>query len=115
MSIQTLKIDLATYETEKAIAQKELDNFEYEISESEWDDILNECSDDICIGDLSFTPSEIIKNCDPTAYRCGKSDYESTFDLDDLEEYNELKEKIADLEIEIEAIEEKIFELENEQ
>ena len=55
---------------------------------------------------MEFYASDILKSCDPVAYRCSKSDYESNFDLDDCEEYNDLKD-------ELEALEDQLSDLEN--
>lgn len=42
-----------------------------------YDDILDECYPTTEIGGISFTASQILKNCDPIAYRCGISDESS--------------------------------------
>jgi hypothetical protein len=42
-----------------------------------YDDLLNECYGEIKLGDLVFSPAEIIKTLDPIAYRCGVADFES--------------------------------------
>lgn len=112
MSIKTLKIDLATYQAELKQAQSELKNFEYEISYSEWDNILDDADNNVIVCGIEFSPSCVLKNCDPTAYRCGKSDYESNFDLEECGEYQELQNTISDLENEIEDLEYKIHDLE---
>lgn len=41
-----------------------------------YDDLLNECYGEIKLGDLVFSPAEIIKTLDPIAYRCGLADFE---------------------------------------
>lgn len=41
-----------------------------------YDDLLNECYGDIVLGNLTFSPAEIIKTLDPIAYRCGLADFE---------------------------------------
>jgi hypothetical protein len=40
-----------------------------------YDDLLNEAGT-YTIGTLEFLPSDILKNCDPIAYRCGLADFE---------------------------------------
>lgn len=112
MSIQTLKIDLATYKKELEQAQDKSNNFEYEISNSEWDNILDDAESNVFVSGIEFSPSYVLKNCDPTAYRCGKSDYEASFDLDACGEYQELQNTISDLETEIKDLEYKIHDLE---
>lgn len=56
---------------------------DYEL-ETIYDEILNDSYGEIKLGYLTFYPADIIKNCDPIAYRVGLSDFEST-----LEEENE--------------------------
>lgn len=61
-------------------------------AETNYDDILDESYDEIKIGSCTFTPSQVLLNCDPTAYRCGISDYQnslyedSMYDLEDGQE-----------------------------
>ena len=40
-----------------------------------YDEMLDECYDEFKIGEMTFYPSDILKSCDPVAYRCGFSDY----------------------------------------
>lgn len=40
-----------------------------------YDETLNEMGE-IEIGSLKFWPADILKNCDPIAYRCGLADFE---------------------------------------
>jgi hypothetical protein len=51
--------------------------------EEMYDDILNDSYGEIKLGYLTFSPADIIKNCDPIAYRVGLSDFESTFETDE--------------------------------
>ena len=53
---------------------------EQEVSEDEFDDFIDECEEVITIFGMKFNPSRILKELDPIAYRCSKSDYESTLD-----------------------------------
>ena len=67
---------------------------EYEIEEIEvallddneieeaYKDMLNEQYEEVIIADIPFSASEILENCDPTAYRVGLADIE-----EDLQEY----------------------------
>lgn len=41
-----------------------------------YDDLLDECYGEIKLGNLTFLPSEIIKNLDPIAYLEGLADFE---------------------------------------
>lgn len=104
-NLETLKAQIAKLESAIVIKQSELDNFEYECSESEFDEMLDDCHETYNLGGMTFYPSDILKSCDPIAYRCGKSDYESEYDLDDCEEYNDLKGELEILEYELELLE----------
>lgn len=93
--------------------QAEIRNFYYESTDDEYDSYLDECYGDIDVCGSTFSASYALKNLDPTAYRCGKSDYDSEKDLDDVPEYvtlteelEELEDKETDLENEIEELEE---------
>lgn len=93
--------------------QSEINNFEFEISESDFDSYLDD-EQSVTVCGLEFYPSDILKNCDPIAYRCAKSDYESNYDLDDVEEYCDLKDELEELESELEDFESELEELESE-
>lgn len=93
--------------------QREIDGFEYEISESDFDSYLDD-EGSVTVCGLEFYPSGILKSCDPIAYRCAKSDYESSYDLDDVEEYCDLKEELEALESELEDLESELEGLQNE-
>lgn len=45
--------------------------------DSNYDDILDECYPTFKMGYLEFYPSQILRECDPVAYRCGVSDEQS--------------------------------------
>jgi hypothetical protein len=40
-----------------------------------YDAFLNDCYEVVTIGYSEFYPADILKNCDPIAYRCGFGDY----------------------------------------
>lgn len=52
--------------------------------EDNYDDYLDDCNEDVVIGSLTFSPSTVLERCDPVAYRCGLSDYQSA-QLEDAE------------------------------
>ena len=93
--------------------QVEIRNFSYESTDDEYDSYLDECYGDLDVCGSTFSASYALKNLDPTAYRCGKADYDSEKDLDDVPEYvtlteelEELEDKETDLENAIEELEE---------
>lgn len=91
--------------------QSEINNFEYEISESDFNEFLDEIEQPVNVCGMQFYPSDILKSCDPTAYRCAKSDYESNYDLDEVEEYTDLKDELEALESELEELESELEDL----
>ena len=93
--------------------QSEIDSFEYEISEGDFDEFLDD-EGSVTVCGMEFYPSDILKSCDPIAYRCAKSDYESNYDLDDVEEYADLKEELEYLESELEDFESELEDLQSE-
>lgn len=58
---------------------------------------LLDCDGPISIGTLKYYPSEILKKCDPIAYRCGLLDYIDSIDLEEISEYQELQTKLEEL------------------
>ena len=46
--------------------------------EEMFDEMLDECYPVVKIGELTFYPSQILKNCDPIAYRISLSEYEDS-------------------------------------
>lgn len=109
MNIIELKKAIADKKLEIEGMQQVIENFEYSATESEYDDFLDEVDLGCEIAGLFFTPSQILKKCDPIAYRCGKSDFESEKDLEDVEEYQDLLAELAGLEEELEDLETEIF------
>jgi hypothetical protein len=49
---------------------------DYEIEQS-YSDLLDDIYPSYVINGMEYMPSDILKNCDPIAYRVGLSDYES--------------------------------------
>lgn len=39
------------------------------------DEMLDECTDQIQIGNLTYDPSDVLKSTDPVAYRCSVNEY----------------------------------------
>ena len=92
-------------------AQSNIETFEYECSDDEFCDWIDSIYPEISIGSLTFSPSEIMKELDPIAYRCSKSDYESNFDLDDCEEYTDMVEQLESLNNELEDLQSELSDL----
>jgi len=93
--------------------QSEIDSFEYEVSEEDFDSYLDD-EGPVTLYGMGFYPSDILKNCDPIAYRCGKSEYESNIDLNGVAEYADLKDELEALEFELEDLESELEDLRSE-
>ena len=94
--------------------QKEIDSFEYSCTEYEYDEMLDDVYGDVEICEMNYSSSQALKLLDPTAYRCGKADYEANYDLDNCEEYSDLKDELESLEDQLSDLENDLDEL-NEQ
>jgi hypothetical protein len=55
-------------------------------NEERYDEFLDEVYGEVQIGTLTFYPSDILKSCDPIAYRVGLSDYEDMIESEEGEE-----------------------------
>lgn len=97
------ELDAAIVLKEEAIAecQADINSFEYSCTEDEFDNYLDETYPDADVCGFTYNASYALKELDPTAYRCMKADYESEYDLDDCDEYIELKEELERLEQEL--------------
>lgn len=109
--IEMLESKIDVIKTKVEIKQNEINSFEYEVSENDFDAFLDDIGESVTVFGMEFYPSDILKSCDPIAYRCAKSDYESNYDLDDCEEYCDLKAELEELESELEELESDLEEL----
>ena len=95
---------------EKQQEQIELDPYDYE---DQFDESLDDSIPEIEIGCLTYSPSHVLKNIDPTAYRCSLNDFIDSLDVEDSDEYKALQEEIDQLKSDIEDLENEIEDLEN--
>jgi hypothetical protein len=51
-----------------------------------FDEMLNEVYPEYSMGWVSFTPAQILKECDPIAYRIALSEFEDFFQEEEKEE-----------------------------
>ena len=112
--IRHLERDIEDKQGEICSAQVNIENFEYEASESEFDEFLDELEGRVTVAGMEFYPSDILKSCDPIAYRCAKNDFESSYDLDNCEEYKDLKDELEALENQLSDLENDLSELNDE-
>ena len=111
-TIEQVQTEIENLELNIIELKVEIDNFEYTSTEAEFDEYLDELGEQHASVD-SFHPSDILKNCDPVAYRCAKSDYESNFDLADCTEYTNMVEELESLESDLESLQDELNGLES--
>lgn len=78
--------------------QHDIDSFEYSCTDDEYDEMLDDVYGDVEICGMNYSSIQALKLLDPVAYRCAKNDYESDYDLDNCEEYSDLKDELESLE-----------------
>ena len=89
-------------ELKEQITETEEEIKDYECGEedkiSEYEEYLDSVYPIIEIGDCTFNPSEVLKQCDPIAFRCGFNDWADVeiTNLNDVLE--DLKSKLEDAE-----------------
>ena len=49
-----------------------------------YDEMLDDCHDDVKICGMTYATSRALKDVDPIAYRCGFSDYTATLEEDNI-------------------------------
>ena len=112
-TIEQVQAEIENLELNISKLKSEIDNFEYSLTEAEFDEYLDEDGvQHTSVG--SFYPSDILKSCDPVAYRCAKSDYEGNFDLDDCVEYTDMVGELESLGSDLESLKDELKDLENE-
>ena len=116
MNIQVNELqNVITSINAEIVAKKDaISSFEYSCTESEHDDFLDRIYDEINICGLTYSASWALKNIDPIAYGCSKSEYESNFDLEYCAEYTEKRDELEQLQDELEQLQDELDDLENE-
>ena len=104
------KMQSVIADKEKQQEQIELDPDNYE---DQFDESLDESIPEIEIGCLIYSPSHVLKNVDPVAYRCSLNDFVDSLDVEDSYEYKTLQDEIDQLQSDIEDLENEIEDLEN--
>lgn len=106
--MKELMAKIEAKKAEVAAKQNEIDSFELDIDDyvEQYEEALNS-EGEVKVAGLTFYPADIIKELDPTAYRCGLNDY-----VDGIDKGND--DKFIELEDELEALEDELTDLENE-
>jgi len=119
-----LEFAIDTNKNDLSYLELQIDNFEPDLHD-QYDDMLDEIYKEQ-IDQVNFISlpcaSELLKEHDPVAYRCGYNDFVDSFDFESLEEYadlieqlEEIEDTISSLEDELEEIQEEIEQLEDEE
>jgi predicted nucleic acid-binding Zn-ribbon protein len=108
MNTDELKKAIEAKKAEIEEKKKQIDSFELDVDEyvEQYEDALN-TEGLVKVGGLTFEPATIIRELDPTAYRCGLLDYVDSIEKSEVKEYQDLEE-------ELEALEDELIDLENE-
>ena len=112
-TIEQVKTEIENLELNISEVKAEIDNFEYSMTDSEFDDILDNSYDEVDICGITYWASYALKECDPVAYCCMKSEYEGGFDLDNCTEYTGMVESLESLESELESLQDELNDLES--
>ena len=86
--------------------EKEIDQFE--LDEDDYTDLYDEALNEggpVRIGGLEYDPAYVLREVDPTAYRCGLADFVAGMELTDSDEYRELVEQLEELQDELTDLE----------
>ena len=113
-TIEQVQAEIENLELNISELKADIDSFEYSMTESEFDDYLDEFYGEVEVCGMTYSASYALKECDPVAYRCMKSDYEGNFDLDDCVEYTDMVEELDSLESELESLQYELDSLESE-
>ena len=74
------KLDLAAKACEPILEELLNEKSDYELEQElreQFDEYLNDCHDPVVIAGILFYPADILKECDPIAYRVYLNDFES--------------------------------------
>lgn len=86
----------------KQMENFELDAYDYE---GEYQSMLEDAYPYVDICGMTMSPVAIIREMDPTAYRCGLIDYVDGIDKEDTDEYRDLERRRDDTESYLDALE----------
>ena len=90
-------MDLSSEEAQTFIDTEVEEQLE-RLTDQEYDEFLDETGEMCNVGSLEYSPSDVLKNCDPTAYRvCFTDDYcESMRESIEEQVRDELEAKLED-------------------
>lgn len=106
--LSALRLQVSDLESQQSKIELDPDNYE-----DQFDETLDNSIPEIEIGCLTYSPSHVLKNVDPIAYRCGLIDFIDSLDVEDSDEYKALQSEIDDIQEEIDQLQSDIEDLEN--
>jgi len=112
--IKQMERDIENKQGEIATVQSNIETFEYSCTDYEYNEYLDNIFDEVEICGLTFSVSYALKELDPIVYRCGKSDYEAGFELENCEEYKDMISDLEKLETELDELESQLDDLQTE-
>ena len=113
-NVDQLKNQIANLFLQVEAKQHEIAIFEYTCDEEQFNDFLDDCYDEVEVMGMTYNVSYALKELDPIAYRCGKSEYEADFDLENCEEYRDMLTELNELESQLDDLQTEIDDLESE-
>ena len=115
-TIEQVNREIAEKQEEITNKKRELDNFELDNDDyrNAYDDCLDEIYDFSSVGGPFeyMQPSRVLKESDPTAYRCGLCDYVDSQDRTEHDDYKALDSELDDLNDELYDLQTELEELE---
>ena len=102
--MENRKIELQEVEIPQKEAELENLNLDPEDYKRQYEDALDEANT-VKIGGLTYSPSQVLKEVDPTAYREGLLDYIDSIDIEETNEYKEIQDEIDELQEELDDLE----------
>ena len=113
-TIEQVQVEIENLELNITELKADIDNFEYSMTDSEFDDILDKSYDEVDICGITYSAPYALKECDPVTYRSMKSDYEGSFDLDGCTEYTGMMEELESLESDLKSLQDELNSLKSE-
>ena len=112
-SIEEIEKDITACQAELTDVRHEMETFEPDEKEAEdaFDDMLDGCYEPFRIGYLEYSPSQVLREVDPIAYRCGVNDFVDSEPADRWSGYSELAEREEELNDELTNLEDELYEL----
>ena len=114
MTTLELQESIANKRDEISDKQKELDSFQVERDEGDYEDCLNANYGDVDICGMTFSAGSALRELDPTAFRIGFNEWVDSLDPSDEDGYKELESELEDLEDELSGLWSELEDLEAE-